>query len=129
MNHLNPFIFPIFLRNYLLYSDIHHKFRVFLRDHRTLSKYCKHILSEKPRHEKVTRYSRQGRRIPKLLHLPSNYHDRNYQQFIRIFSLQIVKQPIEIRMKDMFTFNHSLLKSVSGRIRNINSYAINHFVF
>lgn len=46
------------------------------------------------------------------LHTPSNYKDDNYQRFIRIFSLQLRKQPIQITIKDMFTFNFTLLKSV-----------------
>lgn len=46
------------------------------------------------------------------LHTPSNYQDRKYQRFIRIFSLQLRKQRIEITMKEMFTYNYALLKSV-----------------
>ncbi|XP_031622568.1 putative gustatory receptor 2a [Contarinia nasturtii] len=52
-----------------------------------------------------------GASVSNALHTPSNYFDRDYQRFIRIFSLQIRKQPIEIKMKQMFTFNHALMKS------------------
>lgn len=54
----------------------------------------------------------QGKGVAKALHTPSNYQDRNYQRFIRIFSLQLRKQPIQLTMKEMFTFNYALLKSV-----------------
>lgn len=47
----------------------------------------------------------------KALHTASDYDDSNYQRFIRIFSLQLKGQPIRITMKQMFTFNHGLLKS------------------
>lgn len=46
------------------------------------------------------------------LHSHLNHDDPNYQRFIRIFSLQIMEQPITINMKHMFTFNYGLLKSV-----------------
>lgn len=55
----------------------------------------------------------QGKAISKSLHTQSNCNDSSYQRFIRIFSLQIKEQPIEITMKQMFTFNYVLLKSVS----------------
>lgn len=61
-------------------------------------------------------FHEQGRGVAKALHTTSNYHDQNYQRFIRIFSLQLQKQPIDIQMKQMFTFNHTLLKSVSNII-------------
>lgn len=51
--------------------------------------------------------------MSKALHTPSNYRDPNYQRFIRIFSLHMKEQPIQITMKQMFTFNYALLKSVS----------------
>lgn len=54
----------------------------------------------------------QGEAVTRALHTTSDYYDSNYQRFVRIFSLQIKEQPIRITMKQMFTFNHSLLKSV-----------------
>lgn len=54
----------------------------------------------------------KGKGVAKALHTPSNYQDRNYQRFIRIFSLQLRKQPIQLKMKEMFTFNYALLKTV-----------------
>lgn len=61
----------------------------------------------------------KGRGIPKALHTPSNYKDQNYQRFIRIFSLQLRKLPIELTMKELFTFNYGLLKSVSSMQYNL----------
>lgn len=61
----------------------------------------------------------QGKAVTKALHMPSNYHDTNYQRFVRVFSLQIKEQPIKVTMKQMFTFNHGLLKSVSLTMKNI----------
>lgn len=58
----------------------------------------------------------QGTAVARSLHTPSNYHDSNYQRYIRIFSLQLRKHPIKITMKQMFTVNHSLLKSVRLKI-------------
>lgn len=60
--------------------------------------------------------------MTKALHTTSNYFNENYQRFIRIFSLQLKEQPIQITMKQMFTFNNSLLKSVS----TINLYHFTH---
>lgn len=53
-----------------------------------------------------------GQAVARALHTPSNYHDTHYQRFIRIFSIQMKELPIRIRMKQLFTFNYSLLKSV-----------------
>lgn len=61
----------------------------------------------------------QGGAMSKALHTPSNYRDQNYQRFIRIFSLHMKEQPIQITMKQMFTFNYALLKSVG--LHNENS--------
>lgn len=58
----------------------------------------------------------QGRGVARALHTPSNYQDQNYQRFIRIYSLQLRKQPIQIKMKEMFTFNYALLKSVRNQL-------------
>lgn len=56
----------------------------------------------------------QAKCVAKALHMQSNYHDKHAQRLIRIFSLQIKQQPIQIKMKQLFTFNYTLLKSVSG---------------
>lgn len=50
--------------------------------------------------------------MSRALHMQSNYNDQNYQRFIRIFSLHMKQQPIKITMKQMFTFNYGLFKSV-----------------
>lgn len=70
-------------------------------------------------------YFCQGKAVARALHIPSNYHDENYQRFIRIFSLQMKDQPIKITMKHMFTFNYSLLKSVSWNSHRIFSIKSN----
>lgn len=78
----------------------------------------------------------QGKAVTKALHTPSNYHDQHYQRFIRIFSLQIKDQPIKITMKQMFTFNNALLKSVSSinnfmQLSSIQFQKVknNHFIY
>lgn len=55
----------------------------------------------------------QGQAVAKALHVHSNFDDRTFDRFVRIFSLQMRKQPIKITMKHLFTFNYALLKSVS----------------
>ncbi|XP_055303406.1 uncharacterized protein LOC129569037 isoform X1 [Sitodiplosis mosellana] len=52
-----------------------------------------------------------GKGVANALHTPSNYQDPQYQRFIRIFSIQLWKQPIQIKIKQMFTINYALLKS------------------
>ena len=102
-------------RNWLVHSVDHHKFLVYLHDLRTMPKYGEYDKWSQV-HDKEFFFSLcrwQGKSISKALHTPSNYQDRNYQRFIRIFSLQIRKQPIKLKMKQMFCFNFALLKSVS----------------
>lgn len=67
----------------------------------------------------------QGTAVTRSLHTPSNYHDSNYQRYIRIFSLQLKEQPIKITMKQMFAFNHSLLKSVSFNKKSFGEIEVN----
>lgn len=104
------------------------EFLVFLHDLRTLSKHGE--LSNGIFVEQIVIDAGfiQGKSISNALHTPSNYQDRDYQRFIRIFSLQLRKQPIEIKIKEMFTVNYALLKSVR-RLCTISLAIFNGFFF
>lgn len=54
----------------------------------------------------------QGASIAGVLHSQQNYRLRNYQTFVRIFSLQIKQQPINIAACNVFTFSYQFLNSV-----------------
>lgn len=63
--------------------------------------------------------------------MSENDHSTNYQRTKRIFSLQLKKLPIRIQMKEMFTINYALLKSVNHEYRKIyaNQYKYVRFEF
>lgn len=60
----------------------------------------------------------QGKKLQRALHSASFNQDPNYYRHIRLFSLQLRKLPIKMQMKEMFTFNYAILKSVT--IKSLN---------
>lgn len=59
----------------------------------------------------------QGKSVAKALHMHSNCLDSDYQRLVRLFSLQLQALPIKITIKELFTLNHALLKTVSSDIK------------
>lgn len=60
----------------------------------------------------------QGQSIAATLHSHQNHHIEKYQNFVRIFSLHIRQQPIEISALNILTLNNALMNSVSSAINN-----------
>lgn len=55
----------------------------------------------------------QGKAIGKKLHTYPQHASQPFRRILRLFSLQMMQHPIEITIKELFTFNYVLLKSVS----------------
>lgn len=54
----------------------------------------------------------QGKEIATVLHSHQNFRIDNYQRFVRIFSLHIQQQPIDITATNFLTINNALMNSV-----------------
>lgn len=63
---------------------------------------------------------RQGESLKMALHSGTEDEDQDYQRHTRIFSLQLRKLPIKMKMKDVFTLNYALLMKVIWKIKCSN---------
>lgn len=58
----------------------------------------------------------QGAEIASVLHSHPNIQVKNYQRFVRIFSLHLRQQPIKITATNLITFNNAFLNSVMAAV-------------